>query len=89
MSFLLSFVLLICGCDATSYNSTVACHASTNLTTAPLAIVRLTQTIARGSNFTGDSTEMGYNTPQTNLPDACRVALKIGTSTDSSARFEL
>lgn len=51
--------------------------------------MRFAQIITKGSNFTGDSIETSYNTVQTDLPQACRVALKIDTTANSTARFEV
>lgn len=42
-----------------------------------------------GSNFTGDAPETSYNSVQTRLPSACRVACEVQTSPNSTARFEV
>lgn len=71
-------------------------HDSTRDACSDLQAVRLSQSTIRfttvitaGSNFTGDSTETGYNVVQTAVPAACRVAAEVQTSTNSSARFEI
>ena len=42
-----------------------------------------------GSNFTGTSVESSYNTPQSNLPELCRVQFSIKTSANSNAIAEV
>lgn len=51
--------------------------------------IRFSTPILAGSNFTGDSTETSYNTVQTALPTACRIACEVETSGNSTARFEI
>lgn len=42
-----------------------------------------------GSNFTGTSVETSYNTPQSDLPELCRVRFTTKTSANSSAIAEI
>jgi feruloyl esterase len=76
------------GAKGSTSSHTTACASLADVKFSSFQI-RFTATIAKGSNFTGDSTETSYNALQTSLPNACRVAAVIQTSANSSARFEI
>lgn len=86
---LIPFIPFTSATPSSSSNSTNACLHLTHLFNTTSATIRFTETIAEGSNFTGDSTETSYNTVQTNLPQACRAALETNTTSNSTARFEV
>ncbi len=79
--------LAVSHAQAGYFNST-SCSSLTNVTIANTTI-RFATSIIAGSNFTGDSPETSYNTVQTALPAACRVACEIKTSRNFTARFEV
>lgn len=60
-----------------------------NVSISNITQIRFATLISAGSNFTGDAPEPSYNVLQAGVPEACRVALVVQTSLNSSARFEV
>ncbi|KAK5741210.1 hypothetical protein LTR17_004150 [Elasticomyces elasticus] len=51
--------------------------------------VLFSKTVVIGSNFTGNTSEPSYNSPQSDLPASCRVSFNVSTSLNSSAGAEV
>jgi feruloyl esterase len=51
--------------------------------------IKLATSITPGSNFTGNTSEPGYNGLQSNLPASCRIAFAVATSVNSIANAEV
>jgi feruloyl esterase len=89
MKFLVLLGLFLRVCRAANLNVTsITCSGLIDVA-LKYSSIRFSAAITAGSNFTGDSTETTYNTAQTDIPSACRVACEIQTSKNSTARFEV
>jgi feruloyl esterase len=51
--------------------------------------IKLATSITPGSNFTGNTSEPGYNGLQSNLPASCRVIFAVATSGNGTANAEV
>ncbi|KAK5713149.1 hypothetical protein LTR15_011511 [Elasticomyces elasticus] len=64
-------------------------HLEALLPDDAIATISFSETVASGSNFTGNTSEPSYNSPQSDLPASCRVSFTVSTSLNSSAGAEV
>lgn len=87
-SLLCAGIAFFCCVQGISFNTSTCAHLS-DLTISDTTKIIFASILPSGSNFTGTSVETSYNTPQTNLPELCRVLFTTKTSSNSSASAEV